>query len=108
MIHQVFPNKESVMCTNASQNRIATLANLLRMDCLNCELLLHNLVDIIRLDESLTVNAVLLITDKKAEQFAIHHPTHFEDALVNVRCAKNLRTAPVLVEALCHTMMSNW
>jgi len=108
MIQQVLANKDIEVSANTSQNRIETLANLLRINCLSYEMLLHNLVDIIRLDESLTVNAVLLITEEKAEQFSVHNPTDFEDALVSVRCAENLRTAPVLIEALCHTMMSSW
>ena len=72
------------------------------------KMLLRNIVEIIRLDEGLTVDAVLVITDEKNVSFNHVLSADFEDALVAVRCASGLRTAPVLIAAISDAMKSNW
>jgi hypothetical protein len=108
MIKQVLVMRDLEVRANASQDRIKGLANLLRRNCIGYKMLLRNIVEIVRLDEGLTVDAVLCITDAKRYNAADLSVVDFEDALVAVRCASDLRTGAVLIAAISDVMKSKW
>ena len=108
MIKQVLATREREVRADTTHGRLQMLANLLRKDCIGYRTLLRNVADIVQLDEGLIVNAVLLLTDKERASSAGITQIEYHDALVAVRCACNLRTAPVLIEAISEMMQADW
>ena len=97
-----------VVKENPTSDRVRVLANLLRNDCLAYRVILHNVVDIVKHDESLVVDAVLALTNEKRIASAEVSELEYQDALVAVRCASNLRTKSVLIAALSDVIKQAW
>ncbi len=104
----ILAERDAEVCNTTSSDRIQMLATLLSKQCINYKMLLHNIVDILQANEALTENAVLIITDRHRLNTSGASQEDFEVALVAVRCASQIHTAPVLIAALSNAMQHSW
>ena len=96
------PNRNRHVLNAQAGDELSLLVNLVRNEQIGVKMLLQNVVEILKDDESLLVDVVLLITDEKRINGSDAKSEDFAEALVAVQRESAFQAKDVLVNAIEH------